>query len=71
MRSPFFPRYSEEDILKRVYSFMARLKVAVDMNTMNSKDFFYHSDTIQHDIIEEKKRAEQEEAMRRAGATRF
>ena len=66
MRSRFFPRYSEEDILKRVYSFMSRLHVIPDLDKMNSKDFFYHTDTIQQDIVEEEKAKKMQQAMKNA-----
>lgn len=54
MHSRFFPRYSEEDLLKRKYSFMARLQTLAPED-MEAREFFYHADTIQKDIAEEEK----------------
>jgi hypothetical protein len=62
MRSPFFPRYSEEDLLNREYSFMSRLHV-IPPESMVGKAFFYHSDMIQKDIIEEQKAKRMRDAM--------
>ena len=64
MRSRFFPRYSEEDLYNRLYSFMARLQV-LPPETMEFKELLYHADLIQRDIAEEEKRRRQEESRRR------
>ena len=69
MRSRFFPRYSEEDLLNRKYSFMARLQVIPD-GTMEGREFIYHADLIQKDIAEEEKQRKLDAAMRRANPGR-
>ena len=70
MRSRFYPRYSEEDLLNRNYSFMARLQVIPD-KTMEAREFFYHADMIQRDIAEEEKRKRMREAQARAQGVNF
>jgi hypothetical protein len=69
MRSRFFPRYSEEDLLNRKYSFMARLQVIPD-GSMEAREFIYHADLIQKDIAEEEKQRKMDAAMRRANSGR-
>lgn len=54
MRSCFYPRYTEEDLLNRIYSFMSRLQT-LPPPTMEGREFIYHADMIQKDIAEEEK----------------
>jgi hypothetical protein len=70
MRSHFFPRYSEEDLLNRKYSFMARLQV-IPPDDMEAREFIYHADMIQRDIQEEEKRKKMADAMNRAKGIRM
>lgn len=54
MRSCFYPRYTEEDLLNRIYSFMSRLQT-LPPPTMEGREFIYHADMIQKDMAEEAK----------------
>lgn len=68
MRSRFFPRYREEDLLNREYSMMARLNVIPNQREMSGRDFIYHTDMIQKDLAEEEKARKMRDAMKRAGS---
>lgn len=62
MRCDFFPHYSEDDLLNRKYSFMARLQV-IPPDTTEAREFLYHADMIQRDIAEEDKQRRMKNAM--------
>jgi hypothetical protein len=49
---------------------MARLQVIPD-ESMEAREFFYHADLIQRDIIEEEKRKRMREAIGRANGIIF
>lgn len=70
MRCDFFPHYSEEDLLNRRYSFMARLQVLPE-ETMEAREFMYHADMIQRDIAEEEKQRRMNRAMQNAQGTKL